>query len=80
MTVAKVFTHGGSQAVRLPLEFRFKQTEVHVRRVGDDVVLSPKAPGRVQSLIDALDMFEPGFELEREAVDFDAREPIDPVR
>ena len=46
MNVAKLFTHGGSQAVRLPKEFRFDGTEVHVRRVGNEVVLSALPPRR----------------------------------
>ena len=29
---AKLFTNGGSQAVRLPAEFRFEGTEVEIRR------------------------------------------------
>lgn len=62
---AKLFFHGRSQAVRLPKEFRFEGTEVYVRRVGADVVLSsqPKAP--MQTLIDAVNEFELGFELQR---------------
>lgn len=38
---AKLFTHGGSQAVRLPKAFRFEGTEVYVRRDGDKVILEP---------------------------------------
>ena len=38
---AKLFTHGGSQAVRLPKAFRFEGTEVSVRRDGDAVILEP---------------------------------------
>ena len=44
---AKLFTHGGSQAVRLPKAFRFDGSEVSVRREGDAVILEPlrtKAP------------------------------------
>lgn len=63
---AKLFLHGRSQAVRLPKEFRFEGTEVYVRRVGDEVVLSSKAKASMQSLVEALDDFEPGFELARE--------------
>ncbi|MBX3670918.1 MAG: AbrB/MazE/SpoVT family DNA-binding domain-containing protein [Rhodocyclaceae bacterium] len=39
---AKVFTTGRSQAVRLPLEFRFEEKEVYIRRdaVTGDVILS----------------------------------------
>jgi antitoxin VapB len=38
---AKLFMHGGSQAVRLPRAFRFEGSEVHVRRVGEAVILEP---------------------------------------
>lgn len=39
---AKVFTTGRSQAVRLPLEYRFDEKEVYIRRdpVTGDVILS----------------------------------------
>lgn len=39
---AKLFTTGRSQAVRLPLEYRFEGTEVYIRRdpATGDVVLS----------------------------------------
>lgn len=38
---AKLFTHGGSQAVRLPKAFRFDGSEVRIRRDGDKVILEP---------------------------------------
>ena len=38
---AKLFMHGRSQAVRLPKEFRLPGKEVHVRRIGDAVLLEP---------------------------------------
>jgi antitoxin VapB len=38
---AKLFTHGRSQAVRLPKEFRMPGKEVRVTRVGDAVLLEP---------------------------------------
>ena len=40
--VAKLFTSGGSQAVRLPAEFRFDGKEVFISRDGERVVLSQK--------------------------------------
>jgi len=40
--VAKIFTTGRSQAVRLPKEFRFNTKEVTIERQGDAVVLRPK--------------------------------------
>jgi antitoxin VapB len=41
MVTAKLFKHGGSQAVRLPKAFRFAGTEVTVRREGEAVILEP---------------------------------------
>jgi antitoxin VapB len=41
---AKLFTTGGSQAVRLPAEYRFEGTEVDIRRdpqTGDVVLSKP---------------------------------------
>ena len=65
MPAAKLFNHGGSQAVRLPKEFRFEGTEVHVRRVGNEVVLSAVPQAGPDALIDALMAFEPGTVLQR---------------
>ena len=41
-STARVFTNGGSQAVRLPAEFRFDAEQVYVRRDArtGDVILS----------------------------------------
>ena len=41
---AKLFQNGASQAVRLPMEFRFEGTEVRIRRVGQGVLLEPVVP------------------------------------
>ena len=41
---AKLFMHGGSQAVRLPKAFRFVGKEVRIRREGDAVILEPAGP------------------------------------
>jgi antitoxin VapB len=38
---AKLFRHGGSQAVRLPKSFRLPGTEARVRRLGRGVLLEP---------------------------------------
>ena len=42
MTRAKLFMIGGSQAVRLPAEFRFEGDEIEIRRdsITGEVVLS----------------------------------------
>jgi antitoxin VapB len=80
MNVAKLFTHGGSQAVRLPKEFRFEGTQVHVRRVGNEVVLSELPPANLQALLEALEDFEPGVRLEREQPAPQVRAAIEPRR
>ena len=38
---AKLFWNGRSQAVRLPMPFRFEGDEVEIRREGETVVLAP---------------------------------------
>jgi antitoxin VapB len=52
---AKIFTNGRSQAVRLPLEYRFSTAEVFIRRnpVSGDVILSNK-PSEWQGLLDVV--------------------------
>ena len=39
--VAKIFMHGRSQAVRLPLAFRLPGERVRVRRVANGILLEP---------------------------------------
>lgn len=55
---AKLFTHGGSQAVRLPKAFRFEGSEVRIERDGDRVILqasqSPRSGRALWDEIDAL--------------------------
>jgi antitoxin VapB len=41
--IARLFTHGRNQAVRLPKEFRLPGNRVRVRRMGDGVLLEPIA-------------------------------------
>jgi antitoxin VapB len=38
---AKIFQHGGSQAVRLPKAYRFECSEVQIEKHGDEVILKP---------------------------------------
>lgn len=42
MDVAKIFENGRSQAVRLPKEYRFSESEVYIKKIGDAVMLIPK--------------------------------------
>jgi antitoxin VapB len=57
---AKVFTNGGSQAVRLPKDFRFDADEVNVNRIGEIVILVPKE-NKWAGLLQSLDMFTDDF-------------------
>ena len=52
MIFAKIFRHGGSQAVRLPKAFRFEGTEVVIERRGEDVVLKPRPRPSLRTLAD----------------------------
>lgn len=71
MDTAKLFSSGRSQAVRLPKTYRFEGSEVLVKHFGNGVLLLPiEAPWQVMR--EALDEFEPGFEI--------ARPPSRPVR
>lgn len=54
--IAKLFLNGRSQAVRLPLEFRFPGTEVRISRVGTGVLLEPVI-ANVDDWFAALDRF-----------------------
>jgi len=40
---AKIFSNGGSQAVRLPKQFRVKSSEVEIWRDGNELRLRPVA-------------------------------------
>lgn len=42
MEKAKVFMNGRSQAVRLPKKFRFKGSEVYIKKTEEGVLLIPK--------------------------------------
>ena len=52
MKTAKIFQHGGSQAVRLPKAFRFDGKEVGIEKRGDEVVLKPVAAPKFRSFIE----------------------------
>lgn len=76
MKTAKLFKNGESQAIRLPKEFRFAGNEVFIKRVGDAVVLLPKAKSW-DTLIESLPKFPSDFMNEREQpAEADRREPL----
>lgn len=78
LQTAKVFTTGRSQAVRLPLEFRFNVPEVFIRHdaVTGDVVLSRK-PNNWQGLLDAVTLNAMDDGLLERPPGFEPRDPFD---
>jgi antitoxin VapB len=59
MPTAKLFRNGRSQAVRLPVDFRFEGAEVYVRRdpATGDVILS-RRPDSWQDFFDLVDTLD----------------------
>lgn len=62
MLTAKIFQNGRSQAVRLPKEYRFTDSEVLTHKVGDVVMLFPKSQeDSWNMLLTSLDLFSDDF-------------------
>jgi antitoxin VapB len=77
MDTAKLFTNGGSQAIRLPKEYRFEGTEVYIKKVGQAIVLVPyQKPW--QTLIDSLAEFPDDFMESRDQPSEQQREALFP--
>ena len=77
MDTAKLFTNGGSQAVRLPKEYRFEGTEVYIKKVGQAIVLLPYNESW-QILIDSLAEFPDDFMATRDQPGPQEREALFP--
>lgn len=60
METAKIFTNGGSQAVRLPKTCRFSDDEVFINRIGNVVILFPKNDPW-QNMLTGLELFTDDF-------------------
>jgi antitoxin VapB len=75
MNTAKIFKNGKSQAVRLPKEFKLEGTEVYVKRVGKNVVLTPK-DNAWDSLFGSLSLFTEDFMAERKQPLIQVREEL----
>ena len=73
MKTAKIFQNGQSQAVRLPKEFRFDDSEVFIKKSGNVVQLIPRSDSW-NSLFDSLKKFSRDFMSERVQPDLDKRE------
>ena len=73
MKTAKIFQNGKSQAVRLPKEFRFDDTEVFIKRSGHVVYLISRSDSW-EILFGSLKKFSKDFMAERSQPDQDQRE------
>jgi antitoxin VapB len=73
MKTAKIFQNGQSQAVRLPKEFRFDDSEVFIKKSGNVVQLIPRRDSW-NSLFSSLKKFSPDFMSERIQPELDKRE------
>ena len=75
MNTAKIFRNGKSQAVRLPKEFKLGGSEVYIKRVGRNVILTPK-DNAWESLINSLSLFTDDFMAERKQPPIQVREEL----
>ena len=73
MKTAKIFQNGQSQAVRLPKEFRFEDSEVFIKKSGNVVQLIPRSDSW-NSLFGSLKKFSREFMSERVQPELDKRE------
>lgn len=73
MMIAKIFTNGRSQAIRLPKEYRFKDDEVYINKIDDIVVIMPKNK-KMASLMNIINKFTDDFMDKRNQPAVQARE------
>ena len=60
MHTTRPFMSGRSQAVRIPKEYRFEDTELIINRVGQSLVITPKDVIR-ETFCSGLEMFTEDF-------------------
>lgn len=75
MKTAKIFQNGQSQAVRLPKEFRFEDSEVFIKKSGNVVQLIPRSDSW-NVLFGSLKKFSPDFMEDRVQPEQDKRESL----
>jgi antitoxin VapB len=81
-TRAKIFSNGGSQAVRLPKRFRVDASEVEIWQEGDNLLLHPIKKPRFaswQEMFDAIDRRGSDLTIEdrQQPAEPDVRDPFD---
>ena len=76
MDIAKVFQNGRSQAVRLPKEYRFEESEVYIKKIDDIVLLIPKKSTSWKVFESSVNYFTEDFMPERKQPETQKREDI----
>ncbi len=76
MDIAKVFQNGRSQAVRLPKEYRFEESEVYIKKIDDIVLLIPKKSTSWKVFESSVNYFTEDFMPERKQPKTQKREDI----
>jgi antitoxin VapB len=76
MKTAKLFQNGGSQAIRLPSEFRFEGNKVYLKKMGNMVVIIPEK-NSFEKMWESLETVSDDFMVKRDSMEFVIREEIE---
>lgn len=57
----RLFRNGRNQALRIPREFEFEESEAIVRKDGDRLIVEPVRKGRLLALLDTLEPLDEPF-------------------
>jgi len=60
MSMARTYTTGRSQAIRIPKEYRLPDEDIFINRVGNTITLTPVSKLR-ESFVQGLQMFTDDF-------------------
>jgi len=73
MKTAKLLINDDNQTVILPKEFQFQDNEIYIKKVGNVLILIPKA-NPWQTLRESLNLFSDDFMENREQPSLETRE------
>ena len=79
METAKLFKNGRSQAVRLPIKFRFEGDEVYIKKTPDGVLLMPINQSIWDKWEENLLNFDTPFMVERDQPKYQERKELDEI-
>ncbi len=79
MDTAKIFKNGRSQAVRLPVKYRFEGDEVYIKKTSEGVLLIPVARSIWDKWEENLSNFKGPFLQERNQPEHQERKGLDEI-